>query len=220
MCENNSMRQTPWDAVIFDYGRVLSHSPTPAELQEFARLVGISEPPFFQIYSDTRDEYDCGRHDCHQHWQHFAKAAGISLTPDHIARIVEFENRMWVRANPGALHLVQEIKAQGMRTAILSNIPRDLLAEVRVAFDWLNEFDVQIWSCDHGVIKPYPAIYRICIDTLGCEPERALFFDDRPRNVEGARAAGIEAHVFESAEQAAEIVRVRTKAALASEASR
>ncbi len=219
LCENNSMGQTPWDAVIFDYGRVLSHSPTPAELQEFAQLVGISEPPFFQIYSDTRDEYDCGRHDCHQHWQHFAKAAGVSLTPDHIARIVEFENRMWVRANPAALELMREIKMQGMRTAILSNIPRDLLAELRAAFGWLDEFDVQIWSCDHGVIKPDEAIYRICLESLGCEPGRALFFDDRPRNVEGARAVGIEAHVFESAEQATEIVRMKTKAALASQAS-
>jgi len=107
-----------------------------------------------------------------------------------------------------------------MRTAILSNIPRDLLTELRIAFGWLEEFDVQIWSCDHGVIKPDAAIYRICIDALGCEPEQALFFDDRPRNVEGARAIGIEAYVFESAEQAAEIVRMKTKAALASEVSR
>ena len=94
-----------------------------------------------------------------------------------------------------------------MRTAILSNIPRDLLDEVRRAFVWLDEFDVQIWSCHHGVIKPGPEIYRICLEALRCEPNRALFFDDRPRNVEGARAVGMEAHIFESAEQAAEIVR-------------
>lgn len=209
LCENNGMVSKPWDAVIFDYGRVLSQSPTPAELEQFARLVGVSEPPFFQIYSDTRDEYDCGRHDCHQHWQHFAKAAGVSLAPDHIAKIVEFENRMWVRANPAALELVRDIRGQGIRTAILSNIPLDLRAEVRNAFAWIDEFDVQIWSCDHGVIKPDAAIYRICLDALGCEPHRALFFDDRPRNVEGARAVGMEAHVFESAEQAREIVAQR-----------
>jgi putative hydrolase of the HAD superfamily len=201
------MGQTPWDAVIFDYGRVLSHSPTQAELEEFAQLVGVSEPPFYQIYSDTRDEYDCGRHDCQQHWQHFARTAGISLTADHVARIVEFENRMWVRDNTATLELMREIRAQGMQTAILSNIPRDLLAEVRGAFTWLDEFDVQIWSCDHGFIKPRAEIYRICLDALKCAPHRALFFDDRPRNVEGARAVGMQAHVFESAEQAKEIVR-------------
>ena len=89
---------------------MLSHSPTPAQLQDFAKLVGVPEPPFFQIYSDTRDEYDCGRADCHQHWQHFANTAGIVLTPEHVAKIVEFENRMWVRANPATLELVREIR--------------------------------------------------------------------------------------------------------------
>jgi putative hydrolase of the HAD superfamily len=202
-----AMEQRPWDAVIFDYGRVLSHSPSSAEMQEFARLVGVSEPPFFDLYSTTRDEYDCGRQDCQQHWQKFACAAGVTLTAGHVARILDFESRLWLQANPATLDLARQIRAQGMQTAILSNIPFDLLRDLRRAFDWLDDFKVQTWSCEHGVIKPDPAIYRICLAALGCEPHRALFFDDRPRNVEGARAVGMHAHVFESAEQAAEIVR-------------
>lgn len=193
--------------MIFDYGRVLSQSPTTAELRAFAELVGVGEPPFFQVYSDTRDEYDCGRFSCHQHWQHFAKTAGVSLDADHVARIVDFENHMWVRENRATVELARDIRSQGMRTAILSNMPLDLLEQLREAFDWLNEFEVQIWSCDHGMIKPDAAFYRLCLDALGCEPHRALFFDDRPRNVDGARKLGIDAHVFESAEQAAEIVK-------------
>lgn len=196
-----------WDAVIFDYGRVLSYSPTLSEMQQFAALVGVSEPPFFHLYSATRDEYDCGRCDPRQHWQHFANAAGISLSHGQIDRILDFENRMWLRENPEALQLARDIKAAGIRTAILSNIPHDLLHGVRTTFDWLDEFEVQIWSCEHGIIKPDPAIYRLCLDTLGCEPYRALFFDDRPANVEGARKVGMQAHVFESAAQAATIVR-------------
>ena len=106
------MGQTPWDVVIFDYGRVLSQSPTPAELQEFARLVGVKEPPFFQVYSDTRDEYDCGRFDCHQHWQHFARTAGVALNREHVARIVEFENRLWVREDAATLELAEDDLAE------------------------------------------------------------------------------------------------------------
>ena len=142
-----------------------------------------------------------------EHWQHFARTAGVSLTPEHVARIVDFENRMWVREDAATLELAREIRSLGMRTAILSNMPADLLGELRGAFAWLDEFETQIWSCEHGVIKPDAAIYRRCLDALGCEPQRALFFDDRPRNVEGARAVGMDAHVFESAEQAREIVR-------------
>ncbi|MGB9257034.1 MAG: HAD family phosphatase [Candidatus Korobacteraceae bacterium] len=201
------MGQNRWDAVVFDYGRVLSQSPTLSELQEFAALVGVNEPPFFELYSNTRDDYDCGRIDCQQHWQCFANAAGISLTADQVQRIVEFENRLWLRANPRTLELAHDIRSYGVRTAILSNMPPDLLCELRQVFDWLSGFEVQIWSCEHGIIKPDPAIYHLCLQRLNCEPRRVLFFDDRPRNVEAALTLGMGAHVFESAEHAAAIVR-------------
>ena len=199
------MPSSRWDAVIFDYGRVLSLAPSDAELQEFAALVGVPEPPFFEIYSATRHDYDCGRADFRRHWQTFADAAGVKLRRAQVERIVGMETLMWLRVNPKALALVREIKAYGVRTAILSNIPHDLLTEVR-KFSWLDEFEVKIWSCELGVVKPDPAIYRVCLDALGCNAGRTLFFDDRANNVEAARELGMEAHIFESAEQARRIV--------------
>ena len=200
------MPSSRWDAVIFDYGRVLSLAPSEAELQEFAALVGITEPPFFEIYSTTRLDYDAGRADFRQHWRAFADAAGVELRPAQVERIAGMETLMWLRVNPEALALAREIKANGVRTAILSNIPHDLLAEVR-KFSWLDEFQVKIWSCELGILKPDPAIYRACLYALGCRAERTLFFDDRANNVEGARDLGMEAHIFKSAGQATAIVR-------------
>jgi putative hydrolase of the HAD superfamily len=196
-----------WDAVIFDYGRVLSLAPSAEELHQFAGLVGVSEPPFFETYSATRHEYDCGRADFHQHWQAFAEVAGVELRPAQVERIAEMETLMWLRVNPETLALACEIKARGVRIAILSNMPHDLLAYVRREFDWLDEFEVKVWSCEFGSTKPDPAIYRHCLDALGCEAERTLFFDDRLNNVEAARNLGMEAHIFESAERARTIVR-------------
>ncbi len=200
------MQSNRWDAVVFDYGRVLSQSPTLPELQDFGALAGVSDPPFFELYSNTRDQYDRGLIDCRQHWQCFARAAGVSLSADQVRHIVEFENRLWLRADPGTLKLAQSIRTHGVRTAILSNMPNDLLHELRKNFDWLQDFEVQIWSCEHGIIKPDPAIYDLCLRQLNCEPQRVLFFDDRPRNVEAAQKLGIEAYVFESDEHAAAIV--------------
>ncbi|HWJ20333.1 MAG TPA: hypothetical protein VNR65_16580, partial [Geobacterales bacterium] len=113
------MPSSRWDAVIFDYGRVLSLAPSSAELQEFAALVGVTEPPFFEIYSATRHDYDAGRADFRQHWQSFADAAGVELGPAQVERIAGMETLMWLRVNPEALALAREIKAHGVRTAIL-----------------------------------------------------------------------------------------------------
>jgi putative hydrolase of the HAD superfamily len=197
---------SPWDAVLFDYGRVLSYAPSREELLVFASLTGVSEARFFELYSNTRDHYDRGHADYRQHWQRFAEVAEVAISPATVEKMVAMESDMWTRLNPEMLELARAIKACGLKTAILSNMPVDLLAELRRKFDWLDEFDVQIWSCELGVIKPDPEIYRACLAALDCEAARALFFDDRPGNVDGARQLGIEAHVFESAAQARKIV--------------
>src|SRR5271166_1863409 len=81
------MPSSRWDAVIFDYGRVLSLAPSADELQQFAALVGVTEPPFFEIYSATRHDYDRGLTDFRQHWQAFCDAAGVELGPAQVERI-------------------------------------------------------------------------------------------------------------------------------------
>ena len=200
------MNSSQWDAVLFDYGRVLSYAPSREELLDFAALTGVSEAVFFELYSNTRDHYDRGHADYRQHWQRFADVAEVQISPPTLERMVAMESDMWTRLNPEMLTLAREIKSRGLKTAILSNMPFDLLAELRRKFDWLDEFDVQTWSCELGVIKPDAEIYHACLTALGCEAGRALFFDDRPRNVDGAKQSGMDAHVFESAAQAREIV--------------
>jgi putative hydrolase of the HAD superfamily len=185
------MKRTLWDAVIFDYGRVLSSSPSREELAVLAKVTGVSESTFFDLYSDTRDHYDRGEADYKQHWQQFAEAAEVEISRQAVEQAVTLESEIWTQANCETLKLAREIKASGTKIAILSNMP----------------FDVLTWSCELGIIKPDQAIYQACLERLGCEAERALFFDDRPRNVEGAKQVGMEAHVFESAAQARAIVR-------------
>lgn len=200
------MKLAHWDAVIFDYGRVLSSSPGREELAVLAEVTGVIEARFFELYSDTRDHYDRGDADYKQHWRRFAEAAAVEVSPEAVERAVALESEIWTQVNWETLELAFAIKTSGTKIAILSNMPFDLLAELRKRFDWLKEFDVLVWSCELGIIKPDEGIYRACLERLGCEAGRALFFDDRPGNVEGAKRIGIEAHVFESAAQARAIV--------------
>jgi putative hydrolase of the HAD superfamily len=43
-------------------------------------------------------------------------------------------------------------------------------------------------------------MYKRALDILGRPPERVLFIDDRPENVDGAAAVGLKAIRFEGAE--------------------
>jgi HAD superfamily hydrolase (TIGR01509 family) len=56
-------------------------------------------------------------------------------------------------------------------------------------------FDDVVASGDVGLAKPDVAIYRLAANRLGVEPPDCLFVDDMARNVAGARAAGMRAHL-------------------------
>ncbi|TXD35350.1 HAD family phosphatase [Lujinxingia vulgaris] len=56
-------------------------------------------------------------------------------------------------------------------------------------------------SCNTGVRKPHPRAYLGAASTLGVDPARCIFVDDRLKNCEAARQVGMRAIVFESADQ-------------------
>ena len=49
-----------------------------------------------------------------------------------------------------------------------------------------------------GICKPEPEAYGACLNRLGFNGYSTLYVDDRDENVEGARAAGLEAIRFEN----------------------
>lgn len=48
-------------------------------------------------------------------------------------------------------------------------------------------------SSEMKMVKPEPPIYLAAIEAIGCRPEEILFIDDSQKNVDGARAVGIDA---------------------------
>ncbi len=200
------MKLAPWDAVIFDYGGVLCYAPAREDVTQYAADSGLDEAVFFKLYTETREYYGCAAAGYAAHWHRVAKEAGFAISESAVKDFIEKESGLWTRPNTDTLALARKIKRAGGKVAILSNMTFDLLEVLRPKFDWLADFDVKIWSCEEGCAKPDESIYRKCLDALSCEPHRSLFFDDRPRNIEGARRLGIDGRLFESAAQARAIV--------------
>lgn len=72
------------------------------------------------------------------------------------------------------------LKAAGVRVAVLSDIHFDL--RPWFAHAGLDQYvDHFVLSCEHGVRKPDPAIFRIALDALGLASADALMVGDRAR---------------------------------------
>ena len=89
--------------------------------------------------------------------------------------------------------LVKLVRDAGqVRVALFSNASTPLESDL-ASCGVDGAFDVIFNSARLGVAKPDPDAFRTVASALGTEPERCLFVDDTVANVEGARAAGMQA---------------------------
>ncbi|MDE2934344.1 MAG: HAD family phosphatase [Chloroflexota bacterium] len=81
---------------------------------------------------------------------------------------------------------------------LLSNVDRDYWQVVRAMHPELERFESLLVSCDLGIAKPDPEVFRHVCRLTGTEPHQCFFVDDTAQNVEAARALGFHGHVFQS----------------------
>lgn len=183
-------------AVIFDYGKVLSRTQAGSDVAAMARVAGLRQEMFEELYWEFRTPYDRAEMDRGVYW----RLIGGSLPDQKINRLAQLDNESWSRENRIMSAWAKAVRAAGWRTALLSNMPIDLKLHLEANGVWLPEFDHASYSCDVRVSKPGAAIYEDCLSGLGVSPEQALFLDDREENVEAARKLGLHAAVFTRAE--------------------
>jgi putative hydrolase of the HAD superfamily len=99
---------------------------------------------------------------------------------------------------PETAALVLEAQAAGIRLAILSN-ELDLFygRSLRERLPLLQAFEHISDATYTGVLKPDPQAYLGCLQALGIQAHEAVFVDDQPRNVDGARQLGIPTVAFD-----------------------
>lgn len=98
------------------------------------------------------------------------------------------------RAMPGAAALVEALHRRGVPLAIGTSSQRELCRIKLAAQDFGALFHTIVCSDDPGVLeaKPAPDIFLRAAAGLGAAPDRCLVFEDTPKGVMAARAAGME----------------------------
>lgn len=178
-------------AVIFDFGEVLCLPPDPEIMGRLARVFHLSPESFLERYHPSRRPYDRGDVTPRDYWKNFAAGAGVAIKDELIETLQEWDHGMWSRIDPQMIDWQERLHGAGYRTAILSNMQRDMSEYVRRNFEWVRRFDCLIFSGEVRRAKPEPEIYEQTIRCLGVQYSEALFVDDREENLRAAGALGI-----------------------------
>jgi putative hydrolase of the HAD superfamily len=107
-----------------------------------------------------------------------------------------------LRPNMPMIELMSELRAAGMRMALLTNNVREWEPHWRALAPIDDIFELVVDSAFVGIRKPDRAIYDLTLSRLGVPAQACLFVDDLERNCDAARAAGMTAVVYRSPGQA------------------
>ncbi|HEY7039364.1 MAG TPA: HAD family phosphatase [Methylomirabilota bacterium] len=184
--------------LILDYGNVLSRAQDQRWFGPAAARVGASAETFRAAYWQHRHDYDAGL-PAHEYWHRVLTALrpGSGLAPVDLAWLIEQDIASWVAYDDAVWALAAEFRARGGRTAFLSNSGPEVMAKVRADRRIDAVFDAVVVSCEVGLSKPDPRIYRLCLDRLGLAAAQVLFVDDRADNIDGAARVGLLTLHFE-----------------------
>lgn len=188
-------------AVIFDYGEVLCHAPTPEENAKLARFFNLEVQQLPGLWERNRGPYDRGDLTSQEYWSMLAKDAGVEIGSSEIERICELDLDMWSTINSSMVDWAYQLRGSDLKIGLLSNMHPDMVSHCRKQFAWLKDFDSVTFSADVRLIKPDPAIYEHALRGLGTKADETLFLDDRERNVRAAQGLGIHAIRFRSVAQ-------------------
>jgi putative hydrolase of the HAD superfamily len=180
-------------AVLFDYGMVLSAPPDPAAWQRMRQITGFDEETLHRGYWAFRHEYDRGDLNGLAYWEQVAITAGTTFTAEQITDLIEADVDLWTRLNAPMLDWAQRLQRAGIRTGILSNIGDAMTDGLLKKFDWISGFHHCTWSYRLRVAKPESAIYKAAAEGLETAPGNILFLDDKIENIQAARDSGMHA---------------------------
>jgi epoxide hydrolase-like predicted phosphatase len=181
----------PTKAILFDYGSVLVQLVDETPRRQLADRYSIPLKQMYHLLFDTEASIQAalGEISMEHHWRAIHEI--LHIPPGERD---EFVHQFWAAdgLNRDLVKILPSLRER-YRLGLLSNANDDLRAMLVERWQIAGLFDDMIISAEVGLLKPDRRIYELAVNRLGVQADEAVFIDDMPVNVEGARIAGLEA---------------------------
>lgn len=121
---------------------------------------------------------------------------GLPLSPDQYLQernAILLDQMKSVEILPGVEQTVRHLKSLGVRCAIATSSPRDLLESKKYGKDdFFALFDALVCGDDVKNGKPDPEIFLKAAAAIAAEPANCVVFEDAPAGLKAARLAGMK----------------------------
>ena len=121
-----------------------------------------------------------------------------SAIPESVyEKVAEMVNNFYPYMPPfeNMYDFVKQLKDNGYGIYLLSNASSDF-HERRSGIPALSLFDGVLISADYKLLKPEKEIYEALYEKFSLDPAECYFIDDVQKNIDGAKATGMDGHCY------------------------
>ena len=192
-----SPEAAPPRAVLLDLGNVLAFHDNALLFRTFAQEAGLEagEVERRLLHAPLWTQANRGLLDAEAIRSAVCGALGLTLPPRQFQKLWSCH----FTVHDAVLPLVEGLVGR-VKLGLVSNTNWAHVAWLKPHLPVLERFDAVLYSCAEGLVKPEPALYLRALERVGCAPGEAAFFDDLPEYVEAARALGLRARLFTTAD--------------------
>lgn len=182
--------------VYFDLGNVLVFFSLPKMFDQIGSSAGIPPTLVKELLFDTnlRERYEKGHISTRDLFKTFQaqakKPCSFDAFKEAFCNIFTPNLDLW--------HVVEELKAKGLRLVLLSNTSEGHFDYCEKHFSVLKLFDHKILSFKVGAWKPDEKIFQSALSVAKCSPQECLYIDDVPEFIESAAKLGLPGIVYRS----------------------
>jgi len=125
----------------------------------------------------------------------------LHTSPEYLEKLFIYAYQKYFKQNKKLYQIAFKLKERGYKIAILSDqwqVGKEALINLEIA----SKFDEVVISCDVGIRKPNPKIYKLITKKLKLNPAQVIFIDNRRWNIIPAKKLGMKTILFTDNRQA------------------
>jgi putative hydrolase of the HAD superfamily len=187
------------DSIFWDIGGVvLTNGWDRGSRKEAAETFHLDWDDFADRHELSFPAFDCGQITLEEYLNRTLFYRPRSFSREEFTAFMFAQSR----ALPGSREVLDAVtNTRKYFIGAINNEPLEL-NEYRIeAFQLRRNFQVFFSSCYVHSRKPEPTIFRVALEVTQRKPERCVFIDDRPLNLESPRKLGFHTIHFQNPEQ-------------------
>jgi len=192
------MKKSKIKAVVFDIGGVLELGEGKSVHQYMSKKLKVNVDSWFDAIDSTYADSIEGRGSEKKIVSTIVK--NLEISKERFEKLMRRAYSYGFKTNKSLYKFAFNLKKKGYKISILSDqwhlSKRELIKE-----KYMKKFDTVVVSCDVGLRKPNPKIYRLLLKKMKLKPGEVVFIDNREWNLVPARKIGMKVVLFKDNKQ-------------------